>query len=224
MSTTSRRSRSTSSSENLPEETRIYPYLGTYYYPINSEEAAVRRSQSPPGAYDGDRTPRRSPTRCSRPASCRPTAWCRPRPASYGDPYVPDWANLAARRAPSDGAGAAGGSGLRARQSAQVDAVLQHQREPQADRRRGAGDVEGDRRTGRAGQPRGQGPLRRAEAEQFRCCARRLGGRLQRSAEFPLPAGDPHRAEQLRSVQQSRVRRAHDGAGARSAIRPSAWT
>ena len=39
----------------LPEETRIYPYLGTYYYPINVKTAAVRQPEGAARAVDGDR-------------------------------------------------------------------------------------------------------------------------------------------------------------------------
>ena len=41
--------------ENLPEETRIAPYLGIYYYAINTPQAAVRQPGRAPGAGARDR-------------------------------------------------------------------------------------------------------------------------------------------------------------------------
>ena len=42
--------------QELPNETRIFPYLGIYYYPDQPQEAAVRQSQGAPCAHHGDRS------------------------------------------------------------------------------------------------------------------------------------------------------------------------
>ena len=79
--------------ENLPEETRIYPYLGTYYYPINLKK--------PP--FDNPKVRRALTMAIERPAITDKVlktgelpayGVVPPKTGEYGDPYVPDWANL----------------------------------------------------------------------------------------------------------------------------------
>lgn len=77
----------------LPQETRIHPYLGTYYYPINSSK--------PP--FTDPRVRRALSLAVERPAITDKVLKTGELPAygvvppgtgDYGEPYAPDWAKL----------------------------------------------------------------------------------------------------------------------------------
>ena len=79
--------------QNLPNETRIFPYLGTYYYPINLKK--------PP--FDNPKVRRALTMAIERPAITDKVlktgelpayGVVPPKTGQYGDPYVPDWASL----------------------------------------------------------------------------------------------------------------------------------
>jgi oligopeptide transport system substrate-binding protein len=79
--------------ENLPEETRVYPYLGTYYYPINQNKAPfndpkVRRALSM--AIDREAITDKVLKTGELPAF----GVVPPKTGDYGDPYVPEWAGM----------------------------------------------------------------------------------------------------------------------------------
>ena len=126
----------------LPNETRIKPYLGTYYYPINMKQPAVRQPEGAACPVAGDRrvAHHRQGAEDRRAAGLRRRA--AQGPATTASPMSPTGPSC---RSPSvrqmakellEEAGFGPDNPLQGR------AVLQHQREPQADRRRGAGDVE----------------------------------------------------------------------------------
>ena len=78
---------------NLPKETRIYPYLGTYYYPINLNKAP----------FNDPKVRRALTMAIERPAITDKVLKTGELPAygvvppntgKYGDPYVPDWAGI----------------------------------------------------------------------------------------------------------------------------------
>ena len=171
----------------LPKETHIFPYLGTYYYAINVkrtpfDDPKVRRAL--PLAIDREAITDKVLKTGELPAY----GVVPPKTGTYGDPYAPDWSSLPMPERQAKAKQLLQEAGFGPDKPLTFDAGLQHQREPQTHRRRGPGDVEGDRCAGRVGQSRGQGPLRRIEATQFRRGARRLGRRLQRPAGLPLPA------------------------------------
>ncbi len=77
----------------LPKETRIYPYLGTYYYPINVKKPPfdnpkVRRALSM--AIDRSTMTDKVLKTGELPAY----GVVPPKTGAYGDPYVPEWASL----------------------------------------------------------------------------------------------------------------------------------
>ena len=79
--------------QNLPQETRVYPYLGTYYYPINQNKAPfndpkVRRALSM--AIDREVITDKVLKTGELPAF----GVVPPKIGDYGDPYVPEWADM----------------------------------------------------------------------------------------------------------------------------------
>lgn len=77
----------------LPQQTHIYPYLGTYYYPINVKKPPfdnpkVRRALSL--AIDRSAITDKVLKTGELPAY----GVVPPKTGSYGDPYVPEWASL----------------------------------------------------------------------------------------------------------------------------------
>lgn len=77
----------------LPKETHVFPYLGTYYYPINVkrppfDNPKVRRALSL--AIDRDALTGKVLKTGELPAY----AVVPPQTSTYGDPYVPAWASL----------------------------------------------------------------------------------------------------------------------------------
>ena len=191
--------------ENLPEETRIAPWLGIYYYAFNTrkppfDNKAVRQALAL--AIDREAIT----DKVLRTGELPGYSFVPPGTGSYGEPSYVELEGHALRGARRQGQGADGRGGLSARTIRSHDAALQHLGEPQEDRGRGRRDVEAARRRDRALQHRGQGPLQRPAGGQLRGRARRLDRRLQRPAELPLPDGDRERRAELRRLLQPGVR------------------
>ena len=113
----------------LPNETRIHPYLGTYYYPMNTKR--------PP--FDNPKVRRAVSMAIERPALTDKVLKTGELPAygvvppgtgEYGQPYEPEWAKLPLKERQAMAKQLLEEAGLRPGQPAEVHPVLQHQREP----------------------------------------------------------------------------------------------
>ncbi len=206
----------------LPKETRIYPYLGTYYYPINLKKPPFDNPKVRRALYDGDRTHGDH----RQGAQDRRAAGLRRRAAQDRRVRRPLRARLgqsAARRAPADGARSCwqeAGYGP----DNPLKSTLSYN------------TSENHKRIAVAAQAMWkaigvQAELVNREVKVHYDELKQNNFDVARAA-WVADYNDPQNflylletrtgAEQLRSVQQSRVRRADDGAGRLSAIRPSA--
>ena len=124
--------------ENLPDETRIAPYLGIYYYVINTRKRAVRRPGACARRWPWRSTARRSPTRCCAPASCPAYSFVPPGTGNYGEPAYVELEGHALRRSGSaEAKELLAEAGFGPDNPLKLTAALQHLREPQEDRDRG---------------------------------------------------------------------------------------
>ena len=138
------------------EQVHVSPTLATYYYAFDTRQEPYRRRARAPGAVDGRRPRLPRPRKSTRARSCRPTPWCRPGMASYGDPAKADFAKMSqldredkAVELMKEAGYGEGGKPLEHRDP------LQHQPEPRACRHRRRRHVEEHlRRQGVAGEPR----------------------------------------------------------------------
>ena len=189
--------------ENLPDETRIAPYLGIYYYVINVRNApfdnlALRQALAM--AIDREAIT----DKVLRTGELPAYSFVPPGTGNYGEPAYVDWKDMPYAGAPCQGQGADGRGRLRRGQPAQAPAPLQHLRDPQEGGDRGRRHVEAARRRDRAVQQRGQGALQRPSRGRLPGRARRLDRRLQRCPELPLPDGQLDRRAELRGLRQRR--------------------